>query len=174
MAQQVASTITQLDAWQLQQLAQSTVTAVPQNVVNVGNNGQFVFFAVFDGTNNNRANLPLSGDPQMTNAAQLEILVKNANQGNLNVATGYYPGPGTSGPLDMSSWLSPTTTADVISKAVTAYNEFADKASKWLDNNPTGSITAMVSSFSRGNASAAIFSQLLYERGLIVLVRDEN
>lgn len=32
--------------------------------------GQFVFFAAFDGTNNNKDYVPLSGAPQQTNVAQ--------------------------------------------------------------------------------------------------------
>jgi hypothetical protein len=56
---------------------------------------QFVFFAAFDGTNNNRDDVLRSGSLQDTNVAQLETQIKEASTGsnNENVRTGYYPGP---------------------------------------------------------------------------------
>jgi len=48
-----------------------------------------------------------------------------------------------------------------------AYDDFAEAATRWLRDNRDGSVTAVMTSFSRGGASAAIFSQLLYERGLV-------
>jgi hypothetical protein len=53
---------------------------------------KFVFFAAFDGTNNNRANLAVSGSKQDTNVAQLATQVDNS--GNPNVIAKYYQGPG--------------------------------------------------------------------------------
>ena len=44
--------------------------------------GQFVFFAAFDGTNNDRDHPEQSGDTQWTNAAQLEFQAAQANEGN--------------------------------------------------------------------------------------------
>jgi hypothetical protein len=60
---------------------------------------KFVFFAAFDGTNNNRndtrdanGNLTQTGDPQDTNVSRLEQQVADAK--NPNVASRYYGGPG--------------------------------------------------------------------------------
>ena len=66
---------------------------------------QFVFFAAFDGTNNNRDDVLRSGSLQDTNVAQLETQIKEASTGsnNENVRTGYYPGPGTGDVLDPSA-----------------------------------------------------------------------
>ena len=63
---------------------------------------QFVFFAAFDGPNNN---VLRSGSLQDTNVAQLETQIKEASTGsnNENVRTGYYPGPGTGDVLDPSA-----------------------------------------------------------------------
>lgn len=131
--------------------------------------GQFVFFAAFDGTNNDRANVQRSGNPLSTNVAQLAIQVETARASNSarDLAVGYYAGPGTQGSLTASSWLAPQVVQQVTLKAEQAYRDFAAQASVWLEDHPGGSVTAVVTSFSRGDASAAIFSQMLYARGLI-------
>ncbi len=59
--------------------------------------GQFVFFAAFDGTNNDRNNLKLSGTSQSTNVAQLEEQLAQQNIGNQNFKSQYYSGVGTGG-----------------------------------------------------------------------------
>lgn len=130
---------------------------------------QFVFFAAFDGTNNDRDNVQRSGNPLSTNVAQLAIQVETARASHpgRDLAVGYYAGPGTQGSLTASSWLAPQVVQQVTLKAEQAYRDFAAQASVWLEDNPGGSVTAVVTSFSRGDASAAIFSQMLYGRGLI-------
>jgi hypothetical protein len=128
---------------------------------------QFVFFVAFDGTNNDRSNLSYSGDPYSTNVGQLFGQVEAQFSTSTNMAGRYYPGPGTDGTLTASSWLSPAVTEQVIATAVQAYNDFALAAATWLDAHPGGPVTTALTAFSRGGASAAIFSQLLYERGLI-------
>jgi hypothetical protein len=62
---------------------------------------------------------------------------------------------------------SVTPTPQVIDTANRAYGDFARAAADWLDTHPDATIKVMVTAFSRGDSSAAIFSQLLYERGLI-------
>jgi Ca2+-binding RTX toxin-like protein len=127
--------------------------------------GQFVFFAAFDGTNNNRTNLSKSGDPLTTNVGQLSTQVEKAAESNLNLDSGYYPGPGTTDPYFGDTSINPTPA--ILTAAYKAYREFAEAASIWLDSHAGGSVTAMVTAFSRGGAAAAVFSQLLYERGLV-------
>ena len=52
-----------------------------------------------------------------------------------------------------------------------AYNQFAQQTFNWLNTpggaHADGSLTSMISGFSRGGAAAAIFAQMLYEKGLI-------
>src|SRR5678815_5616614 len=144
-----------------QQRQQSIVDAALPNTVSTDN--QFVFFAAFDGTNNDKSN---EGNDTKTNVLQLRNLVDAV--ANLNVGGNYYPGPGTKGTLTASSWLPPQVTDQVLSQAKKAYDEFKDQASRWLSTHESGSVTAVLTAFSRGNASAAIFSQMLYEKGLVV------
>lgn len=128
---------------------------------------RFVFFAAFDGTRNDRFNVPLSGNPQDTNVAELYDPVERATHDDSNLSTVYYAGPGTTGSLPESAWLGAQVTRQVVATAERAYAEFCQEATTWLNVHPGGSVTAMMTSFSRGGASAAIFSQLLWERGLI-------
>jgi Uncharacterized alpha/beta hydrolase domain (DUF2235) len=133
---------------------------------------KFVFFAAFDGTNNNKddtrdanGNLRLTGDPQDTNVAQL---FKQADQQkSSNLVAGYYAGPG--GEPTNSNGLLTAVNANyyIQASAELAYNDFASAASDWLAKNPSGEITTALTAFSRGGATAAIFSQLVYERGLV-------
>lgn len=148
-------------------LALQQAQAIANTATPVVQPNQFTFFAGFDGTNNDRNDLAQSGDPQMTNAAQLFEQVDSTRSLNRNLGTGYYAGPGADGTLPASEVLSPLVTQQVINTANRAYNEFAFQAAEWLDTNPGGSVTTMVTAFSRGGATAAVFSQLLYEKGLV-------
>lgn len=122
-----------------------------------------VFFAAFDGTNNDMDNV---GNNQNTNAAQLFKQAQAGEQGNPGLKANYYPGPGTKGTLTKSAWLSKAVTGQVTATAEKAYADFAGQASAWLELHPDGSVTAALTAFSRGVASAAIFCQLLNEKGL--------
>ena len=124
---------------------------------------QFVFFAAFDGTRNDRDNLALSGDPKSTNVAQLERQIFDANKGNSNVVTGYYKGVGTNGTWDPTVVIP---TSEIRATAEKAYSEFNKAASDWLAVNPSGEVRAMLATFSRGGSTGAVFSQILFERGI--------
>lgn len=124
---------------------------------------KFVFFAAFDGTNNDMNEL--SGDFQSTNVGQLWDQYKIGMGKNLH--GGYYPGLGTTGKPTKETWLSPAVTRGVIETAEKAYMDFAREASAWLKDNPGETVAAAFAAFSRGAASAAIFSQLLHKRGLV-------
>ena len=125
---------------------------------------QFVYFAAFDGTRNDRDNLPLSGLPLSTNAAQLEAQIFQANVGNPNVATGYFRGVGTNGVVDPTAAVP---TSEVKARAEEAYTAFNAAASAWLAANPGGEVRAMLATFSRGGSVGATFSQILFERGIV-------
>lgn len=125
---------------------------------------KFVFFAAFDGTNNDTSDL--SGDFQCTNVGQLWNQYKIGMDENIH--GGYYPGLGTNGKPTKETWLPPAVTIGVIETAKKAYIDFAREASDWLKDHPGEAVTVVLASFSRGVASAAIFSQLLYKRGLVL------
>ncbi len=123
---------------------------------------QFVFFAAFDGTNNDKEN---AGSKYTTNVYQLFRQVKSREGKNLKAR--YYPGPGTKGALRQSTWLRPAVTQQVINTADKAFKEFQASATQWLATHARGTVTVALTGFSRGNASAAIFSQMLFNRGLV-------
>ena len=130
----------------------------------ISSDNQLVFFAAFDGTNND---LEIVGHGQNTNVAQLFLQAQAAEEGNPDLQANYYPGPGTKGTLRKSDWLNDRVTKQVKATAKKAYDDFARQASAWLEENPGGTVTVAITSFSRGVASAAIFTQLLNEKGLI-------
>jgi hypothetical protein len=145
-----------------QQQVRAIVDAARPDVVSTNN--QFVFFAAFDGTKND---LTTSGHAKNTNVAQLFTQADAATKAIPNLHANYYAGPGTPGTLTESAWLDKAVTDQVKIAAEKAYADFARQASLWLETHPGGSATAVLTSFSRGVASAAIFSQLLNDKGLI-------
>ena len=133
--------------------------------------GQFVFFAAFDGTNNDRGNVTLSGTPQRTNVAQLESQLADGNAANSNFQSRYYAGAGTGGISGGFDARSTNPTPYLTATAERALTEFAIEAKAWLDADPTrsaGDINAAMTGFSRGAGTAVIFSRLLNERGLVL------
>jgi hypothetical protein len=83
------------------------------------------------------------------------------------MAVEYYPGHGTAASLPGSAVDPTQVTQQAFNTANAAYDQFARQAAAWLDTNPGGSVTAMMGCFSRGCASGVIFSQLLWEKGLV-------
>jgi Ca2+-binding RTX toxin-like protein len=106
--------------------------------------------------------------------AQLFNQANLASKTNANIYADYFPGPGTEGTLTASSWLSSQVTAQVILTAEAAYANFNKAAADWIKNNPNQDvranpgdyITTALTAFSRGVASAAVFSQLVATRGV--------
>lgn len=132
----------------------------------------FVYFAAFDGTNNDAVN---TGNVQTTNVRQLWCQYEPGLARNPNLGGGYFAGPGTKGTLTASSWMSSAVTGQVRKTANAAYRDFVKQASAWLEDHPPpkgtsfgaqGPLSVVLASFSRGIASAAIFTQLLYDKGL--------
>ncbi|PKO47330.1 MAG: hypothetical protein CVU29_02655 [Betaproteobacteria bacterium HGW-Betaproteobacteria-22] len=128
---------------------------------------QFVFFAAFDGTRNDKKDVELSGNPEDTNVAQLYTQAFNASKTNANLRAGYYAGHGSEGTVLFSEALPIQVTKEALRTAETAYNQFAKQASDWLKEHPNGDVTTAITSFSRGGGTAAVFTQLLYQNGLI-------
>ena len=152
------------------QIAYAQVRAILDTVeVGVIRSNQFVFFAAFDGTRNDMGDVKRSGNPEDTNVAQLyqqaDKIVKINPEGNLRA--GYYRGHGTEGSLVASAWFPDQVTEETINTAQNAYNQFAEQAAKWLKKHPDGEVTTATTSFSRGGATAAVFTHMLYRDGLI-------
>src|SRR4051812_47181436 len=154
---------------QLQQKVLETAQQQAKKIVEAARPGavkddHFIFFAAFDGTNND---LTTAGPGKNTNVAQLFLQAQAAASTHPGLQANYYPGPGTKGTLTRSAWLNDAVTAQVQAAAENAYQDFARAAAAWLDDHFGGPVTAVITSFSRGVASAAIFTQLLNARGLI-------
>lgn len=165
--------------------SQQTAIEQKQNIIDAAQVGairsnQFTYLAAFDGTNNSF--FPTNGDPQNSNVAQLYEQAYTASLTDSNIKAHYEPGPGTEGTLTASSWLSPQVTQQVINAAENMYKDFSEKASSWINNNsdanvrsnPSDYIAVALTAFSRGDASAAIFSQMVYTRGLIDPATDNT
>lgn len=125
-----------------------------------------MFYAAFDGTNNDRNNLALSRTTQSTAVGLLEQKVREGSIGE-NVATKYYPGLGTEGTATGSSALPEAVTAQSLATAEQAYGDMALAAGAWSKTNPDGQVSVMSVSFSRGGATDVAFKQIVYERGLV-------
>ena len=162
----VAGVLNEAQVLQAHQRAEAIVNAAQPGAIK---KEQFVFFVAFDGTRNDMKDIPLSGNTQDTNVAELYKQVDKQAKDNSesNVVARYYPGHGTQGSLPRSAWQPTQVTQEAINTAQLAYEQFADQASKWLKKHPNGEVTTAITSFSRGGAPAAIFSQLLYRDGLI-------
>ncbi|HEU5047344.1 MAG TPA: hypothetical protein VFT64_05805 [Rickettsiales bacterium] len=162
---------TQTQPLSLQQilLAQSQAAAIASAVSNSVGSNTFVFFAAFDGTNNG-ANPPAdgSGDSRTTAIKQLydQVFPNNISPVG-NVGGAYEAGVGVPGSMPFSAGWDKTVTAQSIANAQAAYDKFAQQATQWLASHPSGSLTSMITGFSRGGAAAAIFAEMLYENGLV-------
>ena len=144
--------------------AQNNASSISDNATaGIIKSNQFTFFAAFDGTRNNIANVPISGNPNNTNVAELFKQVENS--GNSSVKSKYYRGPDGEAGTDLLEAALPTSQLQV--SAEQAYEDFKTEALNWLNDNPGGSINVAMTAFSRGVGAAAFFSQILYERGLV-------
>lgn len=145
------------------------IAGTPTAQVDARSGRHFVFVAHFDGTNNDKDNLALSGSAYQTNVADLHDQMVPHMRGNANFKSFYYRGvgtaPGTKGYQDV---LLPSE--DMRATAEDAYKDFSRQALAWLDKHPKAdpstSLQVMATGFSRGGGTVAVFSQLLYEHGL--------
>jgi hypothetical protein len=141
--------------------AELSAQAIADSVTSAVGSNTFVFFAGFDGTDN--AYVPVNGDKQNTAIPQLaDQVILNGNTFSRS-----YDGVGTPGTLAGSDWFPTAVSLQSAATAQQAYSDFAQQAYKWLQSHPGGNVTSMITGFSRGCAAAAIFSQMLYENGLV-------
>lgn len=143
-------------AWNLAEAKK--IAAAAKKVVT---KGKFVFFAAFDGTNNDRDNL--QENVQTTNVGQLWQQFEGKD-GDLPNASGLYcAGLGTRTDPWTESWLPSAVTTGAIRKAKLASDTFKRAATDWLQIKANkGPVKIALTAFSRGAASAAIFSQMIY------------
>jgi Ca2+-binding RTX toxin-like protein len=127
---------------------------------------EFVYFAAFDGTGNTRDNNP-KANSHSTNVVALFEQIQSSFGGNIQ--GNYFFGPGTPQAVAGSAWAPGRVSLQVSNQAEIAYEDFAARAIAWLKipGNQGKKVTLALTSFSRGDASAAIFSQLVYEKGLV-------
>lgn len=131
--------------------------------------GRFVFFAAFDGTNNDKDNVALSKSPYQTNVANL-LEQADANKG-ARFAVGYYRGVGTGGEHGNMLNAAVRPTGPLRVAAEKAYDEFAARARVFLRNTPEATpadLSVSTVGFSRGTPSQVMFAQMLQERGLVL------
>jgi len=166
--------IKELDAAEYAHLTEQTqkIAGMPLPQVDLENGNQFVFVGHFDGTRNDSENLALSDSEFPTNVARLHELMRPHANG-VNYISHYETGVGTnSDDSEPTQYVKagPLPSGDMQASAEKAYNEFSEGALEWLDKNPKAdpatALKVFATGFSRGGGTAAIFSQMLYERGL--------
>jgi hypothetical protein len=159
----MTSIVGALNTTQISKLQEQT-TAISNSSTKTIKDGQFVFFAAFDGTNNNKG--AVAPGETSTNVAKLfDQVIKGATD-NPNVVAAYFPGPGTEGSATGSSWLSPKVTEEALKTASLAYAQFQQKAAAWLESNPDGDVSVAFTAFSRGFNAEAVFLQMVNELGV--------
>ncbi|MBL0420468.1 tandem-95 repeat protein [Ramlibacter sp. AW1] len=128
-----------------------------------------IFFAAFDGTNNDKDNLPLSGSPYPTNVARLYEQAQEARASNPNLRPYYYPGVGTGGENGSLIHAAIVPTAPILATAERAYANFSNWVQEQFLANPNTSpsdLTPVTAAFSRGTGTAFFFLQMVNDRGV--------
>jgi len=164
--------VKELDETERQQMeAQADrIAETPHPQVDVHSGREFVFVAHFDGTLNDKDNLKNGERP--TNVANLHKLMEPHSEENENFESHYEPGVGTHNSALVRGWkASISPSGDMRRTADEAYERFRHNASEWLrshpDADPATSLKVMATGFSRGGVTMAMFSQKLYEDGLV-------
>ena len=135
---------------------------ISTNLSASGNN--YVFFASFDGTENDSLN---NGNPSVTNVRELYRIVNEIKSINPKIETSYQPGAGSKEASVLSSSYNPiAVTADAFNKAKNVFEEFSVFVEKSLSTNPEAEFQIVTTSFSRGCTGNALFAQMLFEKGI--------
>lgn len=129
------------------------------------NPNAFVFFAMLDGTGNDRHDQEHAPTGVGQTYEQLKTQI-NAGYGEGHVAAAYVTGAGTrsfgeDGGLDLAAGYSSNDRAE------TMYVEFCKQADAWLKKNPDAEISIASMGFSRGAEEAVLLSQLVEKRGVL-------
>ena len=130
--------------------------------------GRFNFFAAFDGTRNDKDNLKRSGDPYPTNVGRLFDQAERRKSATF--APKYYPGVGTGGDQGELGRAAFWPTPAIDAAAEKAYGDFVEASRRYLNSHPGATpadLSASVTGFSRGCATAVRFAQRLNAQGLV-------
>jgi len=121
-----------------------------------------VFFACFDGTDNDATN----EKKPITNVGLLREQIANLANANSNIGGFYIEGPGTQGGI--TGRLDAAWGGTYHKRIETMYEKLAAQVKIWRDENPEAKLKISVISvgFSRGAEQAAGFSRLVDERGI--------
>ena len=119
-----------------------------------------VFVANFDGTQNDKDNIP-KGEQATLIAKSYEKYCYSTDKG---VVSRYYRGVGTT-KLPLTRMIQSATGLGCISNAEAAHAEFVAQVAIWREENPHVEIHVHATGFSRGAATAMHFLNLVHERG---------
>jgi Ca2+-binding RTX toxin-like protein len=151
----------------LQEGADVAAAAKPGSI----NSTNFYFFAAFDGTGNSWGNQQ-HGNDYATNVWDIwnTYDIAESKDGS-NVHGHYEEGPGTDFATPNSGGIPRAVYDDGVKRAESMYAAFRDQALAWIHNpaNAGKTFDPQIAeiTFSRGDDSTVIFSQLLYQRGLV-------
>jgi Uncharacterized alpha/beta hydrolase domain (DUF2235) len=127
----------------------------------------YVFFAVLDGTGNDRHNTSVAPTGVAQIYGELDSQIK-AGFGGGHVAAAYVTGAGTreygDDWYDVRDGALGYTSDD---RAETMYVEFCKQAAAWRDKDPNAEISIASMGFSRGAEEVALFTRLVDERGIL-------
>ena len=137
----------------------------------INSNNNFYFFAAFDGTGNSAGNSE-HGNDYPTNVWDIWSTYTASEISATGDVHGHYEeGAGTNSAVSLSGSLPIAVYTDGVNKAESMYAAFRDQALAWIHNpaNAGKTFDPQIAeiTFSRGDDSTVIFSQLLYERGLV-------
>lgn len=128
---------------------------------------KYVFFAVFDGTGNDRHNPSEAPTGVAQIYAQIDDQI-DAGWGDGRVAAAYITGAATreygDDRYDIIDGALGYTSDD---RAETMYVEFCKQAAAWRDKDPNAEISIASMGFSRGAEEVALFTRLVEERGIV-------
>ena len=124
---------------------------------------QHLYFANFDGTDNDKINDPAHESNVGLISDQLEALQK---AGNRQIGSGYVAGVGTQQNRPVAKFFDDVSGFSVTERAEEMYKKFIEQAKQWGDRDSDAQIAVASLSFSRGGESNAIFTRLVEERGI--------
>lgn len=122
-----------------------------------------IYFASFDGSDNDKIHDPDHKTNIGLISNQLEVLEK---EGNHKIGSGYVAGPGTQQDRPVTKLWDDMSGFSVDERAEQMYKLMIEKAWTWKTKDPDAVISIASISFSRGGESNAIFTRLVEERGI--------
>lgn len=128
-----------------------------------GNPHQYLYFANFDGTDNDKIHDPEHKTNVGLISDQLEAL---EDAGNNQIGSGYVAGVGTQQGRPVAKLFDDVSGVSVNERAEEMYKQFIEQAKRWNDRDPDAQISVASLSFSRGGESNAIFTRMVEERGI--------